>query len=115
MTSRAWEAVFIAAIAFAILVGGRSLLAEIAQFRGPAAAALLLIAAALSFGLRRNAAPRAPAARLRATRDATFLVAILAALAFVYAPARWASGASVAALEFALALELLVRLAPAAP
>ncbi len=43
---------------------------------------------------------------------AYLIAATIAAIAFVYAPARWSIGAAVAGLEFALILELLVRIVP---
>ncbi|MGP6159349.1 MAG: hypothetical protein ACLPYS_17900 [Vulcanimicrobiaceae bacterium] len=99
-------------IAFAILIGGRSLLVEIAQFHAIAFVALLVIGAALLRNLGRNMAPRTSLGRFRASRDVAFLAALISALAFVFSPARWSLGACIAALEFALILELLAKLAP---
>jgi hypothetical protein len=112
---RSIEAIFVGIIALAVLIGGRGLLVEIAQFRLAAAIALVLIALAVLRNLGRNLAPRTPLGRFRSTRDVAFVAAIIAALAFVLSPARWSLGASIAALEFALVLELLARLAPASP
>ena len=52
---------------------------------------------------------------MRATRDVAFLAAIAFALVEVLAPARWAIGACISAVLFAIVLELLARLAPAPP
>jgi hypothetical protein len=112
MTSRALEAAFILIIALAILVGGRNVLVEIAHFPGPALAALLILAVLMLFALRRTIALGGPAARVQVSRDVAFIAAILAAMAFVYAPARWSIGSAIAAVEFALVLELLARLNP---
>jgi hypothetical protein len=115
VSPRALEATFIGIIAIAILIGGRSLLVEIAQFHAIAFIVLLAIGAALLRNMGRNLAPRTSLGRFRATRDVAFAAALIAALAFVASPARWSLGACVAGLEFALVLELLTRLAPAAP
>lgn len=112
VSPRALEATFIGIIAIAILIGGRSLLVEIAQFHAIAFIVLLAIGAALLRNLGRNMAPRTPLGRFRATRDIAFAAAVITALAFVFSPARWSMGACIAALEFALVLELLGRLAP---
>jgi hypothetical protein len=112
VNARSLEATFIGVIAIAILVGGRSLLYEIAQFHAIAFVVLLAIGAALLRNLGRNMAPRTSLGRFMATRDIAFLAALIAALAFVFSPARWSMGACIAALEFALVLELVTRLAP---
>jgi len=106
------EAASIVVIALAVLVGGRNVLIEIAQF--PVVA--LFVLTALGFleilVLRRDVDLGGGSARFRITRDAAFIAATIAAIAFVYAPARWSIGAAIAGLEFALVLELLVRLVP---
>ena len=112
MSPRFLEASFIGVIAVAILIGGRNLLVEIAQFHAISFIVLLAIGAALLRNLGRNMAPRTPLGRFLATRDIAFAAALIAALAFVFSPARWSLGACIAALEFGLVLELLARLAP---
>lgn len=115
MNSRTVEAIFVAVIALAVLFGGRSLLVEIARFGVPAAAVLGALAFAQTFAMRRNFLAGGPLARIRAARDVAFIAATIAAVAFVLAPARWSIGASVAALEIALVVELTARFAPSSP
>ncbi len=114
MTSRGAEVVFLAVIALAILVGGRTLLYQIAGSPFHILALMLLIAIGISLvlGLRRGIAAGGELARLRASRDIAFLAALAGAIAFVISPARWAFGACIAALEFGLILEIISRLAP---
>ena len=108
---RTTEAAFIAVIGLAVLLGGRSLLVEIAQFRAAAFIVLLTIGAALLRNLSHHMAPRTPLGRFLATRDIAFTAALIAALAFVASPARWALGTTLAAFEFGLVLELVARAA----
>ncbi|MBD5634230.1 MAG: hypothetical protein IAI49_07100 [Candidatus Eremiobacteraeota bacterium] len=114
-TPRALESVFLLVIMGAVLVGGRSLVVNIAQFHGVAIAVLGAIGIFLVYAFRRSFLAGGPLARLSATRDAAFLAAIAAAIAFVAAPARWALGATVVAAEFALIVELVSRFAPTPP
>ena len=115
MSSRTVEAAFIAVIAVAVLFGGRSVLVEIARFGGLAAGVLVALAFIQTLAMRRNFAAGGSLARVRITRDAAFIAATIAAIAFVYAPARWSIGAAIAGLEFALILELTARFAPSPP
>jgi len=112
MSSRAVEAAFILIIALAILVGGKNVLVEIAHFPVPALFALFALGVLEALALRRTITLGGPGARFGVTRDVAFIAAILAAMAFVYLPARWSIGSAIAALEFALILELLGRLNP---
>jgi len=114
MTIRVVEAALVAIIALAVLLGGKNVLVEISHF--PVVALFMLTALGLleAFALRRNIAQGGQAARFRVTRDVAFIAAIVAAMAFVFAPARWSIGAAIAGLEFGLILELLVRLNPVA-
>jgi hypothetical protein len=112
VSSRAVEAGFIVIIALAILVGGRNVLVEISRFPIVALFALVALALLELFALRRNVALGGSQARLRVTRDVAFIAAILAAAAFVSAPARWSIGAAIAAVEFGIVLELLARVNP---
>jgi hypothetical protein len=109
MTSRAVEGVLIGIIALTILLGGKNVLVEIAHFPAAALFVLLALGALEMFALRRTIALGGPAARFRVSRDVAFIAAIVCAMAFVYAPARWSIGAAIAALEFALVLEFLDR------
>jgi hypothetical protein len=113
--ARAVEAVFIFVIMTAVLLGGPSWIANIAQFHGLSVSVLGAIALFLIYAFRRTYLVGGAGARLAATRDAAFLAAIAAAIAFVLAPTRWALGASVVALEMGLAVELLARFAPSTP
>lgn len=114
MTSRRAEVFSLAAIALAILVGGGSLLQQVARspFHLLALALLVLIALAVVLNLRRGIAAGGELARLRASRDIAFLAALAGGVAFMLSPARWAFGACIAALEFGLILEIISRLAP---
>jgi hypothetical protein len=115
VSSRNLEAAFLAVMALAVLLGGPSLVLEIAQFRGLAISVLGVIALVLVYAFRRNFLAGGPLVRIHATRDAAFLAAIAGAIAFIIAPARWSIGATVVALEVALVVELLSRFAPAPP
>jgi hypothetical protein len=108
------EAACIIVIAIAVLVGGSSLLLEIGHFRAPASFALAFLAIVQLIAVRRNALAGGPHAQVRASRDVAFLAAIVAALIFVWSPARWSLGACIAGVEFGLVLELLARLVPEA-
>ena len=112
MSGRAVEAASIIVIALAVLVGGRNVLIEIAHFRVLALFVLTALGFLEMLVLRRDVDLGGGSARFRITRDAAFIAATIAAIAFVYAPARWSIGAAVAGLEFALILELLVRIVP---
>lgn len=115
MPTRLLEAAVIGLIMFAFLIGGRAWVYDVAQFHGIAVAALGLIGLAVIYAFRRNYLAGGPLARLHAARDGAFLAAIAAAIAFVLSPARWSLGATIAAVEFGLVVELLARFLPAAP
>ncbi len=112
MSSRVVEAVFIAVIMLAVLIGGRSWLVDIMQFHGVAIAALGIVALVVIYAFRRSYLRGGPLVRLSATRDAAFLAGIGSAIAFVASPARWSLGATIVAIEFALIVELMARLVP---
>jgi hypothetical protein len=101
-------------IAVAVLLGGRSLLVEIARFPVPAMVGLGIVGLLQLVAVRRNYLAGGAPAPVRVARDVAFLAAILAALAFVAYPARWSIGAAVSAALFGLAVELLVRFTPKA-
>jgi len=111
-TARAIEVGSLILMALLVLVGGRSLLVEIAKFQLPAILGLCAIGIAQTVAVRRNFAAGGRLARVRVSRDVAFVAAIAAAIAFVVFPARWSLGAAVAATEFGLALELLARFSP---
>jgi len=115
VSSRRVEGIFIVIIMLAVLVGGRSWILDIAQFHGLAIAALGTIGVFLIYAFRRSYLAGGPLVRLHATRDAAFLAAIAAGIAFVASPARWSLGATVVATEFALIVELLSRFALVPP
>ncbi len=115
MNARSVEAFFIVVMAVAVLVGGRSLLVQIAQYHATTIAILATIAIALVAAFRRNFTAGGPLVRLQATRDAAFLAAIAAAIAFVASPARWSLGAAVVGVEFGLIVEFFIRVVPQAP
>jgi acyl CoA:acetate/3-ketoacid CoA transferase beta subunit len=107
------EAVFLGVMALAVIVGGRFLVVQIALFGGLSVSVLGALAIVLVYAFRRNYLAGGPLARVHATRDAAFLAAIAAAIAFVISPARWSLGATVVALEVAIVVELLSRFGPA--
>jgi hypothetical protein len=109
------EIASIVVIALAILIGGRSLLVSMSAFPQAGVAILTILGIAQLLALRRDRLTAGPQGRLHATRDIAFLAAVVGAIAFVASPARWSIGASIAAVEFGLALELLTRLAPSEP
>ena len=115
VNSRIVEGAFLVVIMLAILVGGRSWILDVAQFHGIAVGVLGTIALFVVYAFRRSFLAGGPLARLHATRDAAFLAALAAAIAFVLWPARWSLGATIAAAEFALIVELFSRFAPAPP
>jgi len=104
------ETLSIAVMALALLVGGRALLVQIAGFHGATITVLLAIGVALVLAFRRSFSAGGPLARLASARDAAFLAAIGAAIAFVVAPARWSLGATIVGIE----IGLLARLVPPA-
>lgn len=112
MSPRWLEAAVIVLIMIAFGAGGRSWVYEIAQYHGVAVSALGTIAIVVIYAFRRNFLAGGPQVRLYATRDAAFLAAIAAAVAFVLFPARWSLGATIVAVELGLAVELLSRCVP---
>jgi len=96
-----------------LLVGGWAWIADVAQFHGVAISMLVVIGVVIVYAFRRNFLAGGPLVRLYAARDGAFLAAIASANAFVLAPARWSLGATIAAAEFGLVIELLARLRPA--
>ena len=113
-TARAVEIASLILIALAVLLGGRSLLVEIARFPIPAITGLGVVGLVQLLAVRRNYLAGGRPAPLRVARDVAFLAAILAALAFVAYPARWSIGAAVSATLFGLAVELLAHFSPKA-
>lgn len=107
---RAFELAALIAIAFAVLVGGRSLLLNLLHFRTIAALGLLVIGAVQLAALRRKVAVGGYGIAIQATRDVAFLATIVLALFEVCKPTRWALGATIAAFEFGIVCELLARL-----
>jgi hypothetical protein len=102
-------------IALVILVFGRQLLLNISQFHGVAAIVLGALGVLQLATIRTRYAEGGQLARIRATRDVIFVVAIGMAIAFVLSPQRWSLEATVTALEFGLVVELFARFTPAAP
>ncbi len=111
-TARAVEIGSLVLIALGLLVGGRSLLVEIARFPLPALIGLALVAVLQVLAVRRNYLAGGELARLRVSRDVAFLAAVAASIAFVLSPARWSLGAAVAGALFGIAIELLARFSP---
>lgn len=99
-------------VALAVLLGGGSLLTEIARHRTPASIVLAILVLTQIYVLRRIVAAGGPNAGIESSRSIAFIAATIAALFFVAAPARWSAGACIVAVEFGFVLELLGRLAP---
>lgn len=112
--SRIVETSSVILIAVAIVFGGRSLLFGIEQHHGFSLVILAILFVLQTVMLRRNRARGGPLAQLRSTRDVAFLATIILAFLVVLSPQRWSVGATIAALEFALVLDILGRLTPAA-
>jgi hypothetical protein len=112
---RAVEVASIVVIGLAILAFGWALLQNLARFRVASAVALGIVAMAQAFALRRDFAEEGRSDRVRSTRDVALMTAILIALTYVISPQRWAIGACIATLEFAIVFELLAWFAPAPP
>ena len=112
--ARVVELLSLAVIGGCMLLFGWTLLRNAAHFRLASSVLLVLLAALEIATLRRTWSAGGQAARLRVTRDAAFLLTIAFALVAVLSGQRWSFGACISSLEFALVLELLARLAPAA-
>jgi hypothetical protein len=115
VSQRTLEAFLLAAIMLAVALGGKVWLTEAATFHGTTVAVLVAIGVLIVAAFRRTFPAGGTRARVYATRDAAFLAAIAGAIAFVLSPARWSLGSTLAAVEFGLAVEVLVRFIPAAP
>ncbi len=109
--SRRTELIFVIVIAVAIAAGGRSLLFSLSHNALIAGLWIAALAAFLLTGVRRRRSLGASPVVL--TRDVTFVVAALLSIVYIASPARWSSGATIAALEFALILEMLTLVLPA--
>ncbi len=112
VNSRYIEVAFLAIMALAVLIGGRSLLVQIAAFKGLAVSVLVIIGIFIIYAFRQNYRAGKPGARIAATRDTAFLATIGVSIAFILAPARWALGAAVVGFEIGLIVEMIARLAP---
>jgi len=112
VNGRGIEIAALLVMAGAVLVGGNALLVEISSFHGVAISVLGVVAMVVLYAFRQNFRAGGPAARIHAARDAAFLAAIAAAIAFTASPARWSLGAAVVAFEIGIVVELLARVAP---
>jgi hypothetical protein len=110
--SRTVETLSVILIAVAILFGGRFLLFGIAQHHGFSLVILAVLFVLQSATVRRNRARGGPLVQLRATRDVAFLATIILTFLVVLSPQRWSIGATIAALEFALVIDILSRFTP---
>jgi hypothetical protein len=110
LKGRRAEILWVTVMAAAVALGGRLMLANLAHSRAVSAIAIAVILAASVVAMRRHRANGAPPIAL--TRDVTFIAAALLALAFVLHPARWSMGATIAAIEFGLILEMGALLTP---
>ena len=108
---RAIELASVVVIAACVLLFGWALLQNLARLGTAAVIALAVLAVVQVVALRRNAAQGAATSTLRASRDASpFVAAIVLALVEVLTRQRWAIGATIAAVEFGLVLELFAQL-----
>lgn len=112
--ARAVEVASIVVIGLAILAFGWALLQNLARFRVASSVVLGIVAMAQALALRRSFAG-GQSDRVRSTRDVALMTAILIAFTYVLSPQRWAIGACVATLEFAIVFELLARFVPPPP
>jgi hypothetical protein len=117
VNARYLEIACLGLVMLAVLVGGQTWMLNVAHspFHGIAIAILGTIAVILLYAFRRSFLAGGPLARVHATRDAAFLAAIGAAMAYVAAPAHWSLGAAIVAVEFGLIVELMSRFSPAPP
>jgi hypothetical protein len=112
VNSRKIEVALLAIMAVAVLIGGRSLLVQIAGFKGLAVSVLVIIGIFIIYAFRQNYRAGKPGARIAATRDTAFLATIGVSIAFIIHPARWALGAAVVGFEIGLIVEMISRFAP---
>lgn len=108
------ELVSTVVIALCVIVGGRAVLATCALFAGPASMLLFVLALVQGAALVRSVRRKTPVARIEASRNITALVAELFAIVAVLTQASWSVGATIAAVEFALILEVMRLLANSA-
>ena len=94
-------------IAIAVLVGGRTLLLDIAHQHGPAFFGLAVLLFVQFAAMRRNYAQGGSFAHVRVTRDVAFIASIILAMAVVLSPQRWSIGATIVSVEMGLVLEML--------
>jgi hypothetical protein len=112
--SRIIETGSVILIAVAVLFGGRTLLFGISQYHKLSLVVLAVLFVLQTVAVRRNYARGGALAQLRASRDVAFIATIILAFIVVASPARWSIGATIAAFEFALVLDILTRLSPPA-
>ncbi len=96
-------------IGLSVIVGGRALLAELAQPQLAGIASLVLFALSVAQGLVlvRSLGQAGELARLVASRDITGFIAVLFAIVAVLTRASWSIGATITAVEFVLVLECM--------
>jgi hypothetical protein len=94
-------------IGLCVMFGGRAILATLSQFAGIASFMLFLIACVQGFRLTRSLKKKDEVARLAASRDITALIAALFSIIAVLARPSWSIGATIAAVEFVIVLEVL--------
>jgi len=110
-TGRIVEIVSLLVIAFAVAIGGRALLLMMMRFRLPSIVVLVVIIAGTIGSIRRSYRDAA-FARLLVSKALTYFAAVALALWLLAAPQRWLYGATIAATEIAIALELVVAIRP---
>jgi len=93
-------------------LGGRAILMTLTHFAEIACLMLFAIACVQGLRLVRSLREREADSRLAASRDMTAMLAALFAVVAVAAHPSWSIGATIAAVEFALVLELMRLVTP---
>jgi hypothetical protein len=94
-------------IAISLMFGGRAILMTLTRYADVASLMLFAIACVAGLRLVRAIRERDDASRLAASRDMTAMLAALFAVVAVAAHPSWSIGATIAAAEFALVLEIM--------
>jgi Zn-dependent membrane protease YugP len=107
MNSRMVEIVSLAAIALIVAVGGKLVLANLAQHKAIAALAIAAVIVGAAVALRRTYRAPNDETRIVITKYVAYLVAAILALWDLLAPAKWIPGSCIAAVEVALMFDII--------
>jgi hypothetical protein len=105
--SRLAEIAALVFIAFLVATGGRILLHALGNFRLAAALVLIIVLVAAFVSAQRTYRAARADARVAITRSVAYMVAAALALAEVVVPAKWIPGSCIAAMEVALAFDIV--------